>query len=351
MDGVPERVGAVTVAALDVGSNSFHLLVVQATADGSMTVLERRREMVRLGESSLHDGVISRTAFRRGLRALRLLTEAARRHTPDTVVAVATSAVREASNGRIFLEAARRLCGLSIRIIDGAEESRLIYLGVRRALQLSGARRMALFDVGGGSTDAILGNEQQALISSSLKIGVLRLRDHWQRADQSRPGDTRIMAEWVRTVITPTIQRFRTIGFDGVALTSGTALALARLAGRRLPAAGGIDRFDLGLDDLREWEERLSALTLEERGHLPGLDPRRADTIVPGTVILRSILEVAGVASALVCDAALREGLAAEHLPSREAAPLPWRHQPVAAARAERPSGAHAAEAATRDGE
>jgi exopolyphosphatase/guanosine-5'-triphosphate,3'-diphosphate pyrophosphatase len=312
----------VRVAALDVGSNSFHLMVVEAGA-GGVKVLERAKEMVRLGESSLGDGVIPPTAFQRGLKALRFLGEVAHEHRPEAIVAVATSAVREASNGRLFVEAARRQCGLSIRIIDGAEEARLIYLGARQALGL-GPRRVALFDVGGGSTEAILANDHEALLSSSLKIGVLRLRDHWLRPDPIGPAgtpsaagalaDTNVMSDWVRTVAGPTILRFKAARFDLVALTSGTALALARLAGRRLPPNAGVDRYQLTLEALRLWEARLAGMTSEERAEVPGIDLGRVDTIVPGAVILRTILEATGVSHALVCDAALREGLIADYL-------------------------------------
>ena len=319
----------VTVAALDVGSNSFHLVVVQAETDGSVKVLERVREMVRLGESSLHAGLIPAEAFERGISALRALVTRARAHRPAALLAVATSAVREASNGRAFVEAAQRECGIDIRVIDGVEEARLIYMGARQALGLDG-QQAALFDVGGGSTEAILGNERQALLASSLKLGVLRLRDHWLRSDPPAKQDTAVMAEWVRTVTSPTIARFQAAGFDLVALTSGTALALARLAGRRLPRVGGVDRYQLTLEALRSWEDRLSSMTAAQRVQVPGLDPGRVDTIVPGAVILRSILEATGADSALVCDAALREGIIAEYLARQPAGRMPLASDRVA---------------------
>jgi exopolyphosphatase/guanosine-5'-triphosphate,3'-diphosphate pyrophosphatase len=298
-----------------VGSNSFHLIVAEAGADGAIRTLARAREMVRLGEPSLRDGVIPPAAMARGLAALEALCDLARAHRPQAMLAVATSAVREARNGRDFIEAARRRCGLDIRVIDATEEARLIYVGARQALSLGAEQnRLALFDVGGGSTEAILGSDRQALLSSSLKIGVLRLRDHWQRSDPPSPDDAAVMAEWVRTVMSPTVLRFRATGYDLVALTSGSALALARLAGRRLPPLAGIDRYQLPLEALRTWERRLLAMSSDERRRLPDLDPGRVDTIVPGAVILRTIVELTGAAQAVVCDAALREGLAAEVL-------------------------------------
>jgi exopolyphosphatase/guanosine-5'-triphosphate,3'-diphosphate pyrophosphatase len=123
-----------------------------------------------------------------------------------------------------------------------------------------------------------------------------------------------MVSQWVQTVMTPTIDRFRASGFDLVALTSGTAMQLGRLVGRRLPPVAGTDRFKISLDALYELERRLVALPAVERAAMPGLDEGRVDTIVPGVVIVRTILELAGVSHALVCNAALREGLIAEYL-------------------------------------
>jgi exopolyphosphatase/guanosine-5'-triphosphate,3'-diphosphate pyrophosphatase len=315
-DFVPPAAGLtdpIRVAALDLGSNSFHLIVVEVRPDGSVVVLQKARDMVRLGESVFLDGRISVDAFDRGLASLHRLAEVASAHAPETILAVATSAIREAENGRDFVEAAGRLTGLNIRVIDGIEEACIIYHGARRALPAA-SQRVALFDVGGGSTEAVLGNDRDAVLSSSVKVGVLRLRDNWLVSDPPSPGDLGVVSQWVQTVMTPTIDRFRASGFDLVALTSGTAMQLGRLVGRRLPPVGGIERFKISLDALYELERRLVKMMMTERAALPGLDPGRVDTVVPGLVIVRTILELAGVSHAVICNAALREGLIADYL-------------------------------------
>jgi exopolyphosphatase/guanosine-5'-triphosphate,3'-diphosphate pyrophosphatase len=304
-------VEAARVAALDVGSNSFHLMVVERQVNGDVVVLERAKERVRLGESTLRDGVIPYETFRRGILALRKLAGTANSHRVSTVLAVGTSALREASNAWEFVEAARAEAGLHIQVIDGLEEARLIYRGARRALALEG-RKVALFDVGGGSTEAILGDDEGCAFTGSLRLGVLRLRDHWPCSAPLSYGQRKAMSDWSRTVLTPTVSRMRRFGFDFLALSSGTALALARLAGEALPAVAGATRFRLTTAAVARWEEKLVNASTEERVAL-GVDPGRADTIVPGVIIVRSILELAGVEQALVCDAALREGLVAEY--------------------------------------
>src|SRR6185295_13409879 len=163
------------IAALDIGSNSFHLMVAHVSPGGRIETLDRAKEMVRFGET-LRTGVISPDIFRKGIDALRSRKRIAERHQPDALVAVATSAVREAQNGGEFARAVRDELGIDMRVIRGQEEAHLIYLGARNALDLAG-RRVALFDVGGGSTEIILADARECYFTISLKLGVLRLRD------------------------------------------------------------------------------------------------------------------------------------------------------------------------------
>ena len=222
------------IAALDVGSNSFHLIVADVETGGRIHVLDRAKEMVRLGDSTLHKGVIAPEVFRRGLDALRALRRIADRHKVDALVAVATSAVREAQNGGEFVRAARDESGIDIRVIRGDEEARLIYLGARGSLDL-GKRRVALFDLGGGSLEIVLADAQELYFSSSLKLGVIRLSESCPCSDPPTARERAHLNERVRTVLDPVISRVRAMGFDDVAFTSGTASALGGL----LRAEGG----------------------------------------------------------------------------------------------------------------
>jgi exopolyphosphatase / guanosine-5'-triphosphate,3'-diphosphate pyrophosphatase len=301
------------IAALDIGSNSFHLIVAHVSANGRVDILDRAKELVRLGEA-LRSGVITPDIFDRGLDALRALKRIADRHRPDALQAVATSAVREAQNGGEFVRAVRDELGIEVRVIRGQEEAHLIYLGARRALDLAG-RRVALFDVGGGSTELILADARECYFTASLKLGVLRLRDEWQSADPPAPREAAALADRVRSAIEPTIARIKAMGFDFVALTSGTAFALAGLAGRAAGGQvnGGASRV-LSFRALCDVERRLLTLSTAERAKLPGVDPRRADTILPGAILLRAILELAGVDEATLCEPALREGIIADYV-------------------------------------
>jgi exopolyphosphatase/guanosine-5'-triphosphate,3'-diphosphate pyrophosphatase len=303
----------VRIAALDVGSNSFHVLIVQVHSSGRVEVLARAKEMVRLGETSLRTGVIPPEVFRRGLEALVSLRRIVDRYRPDALVAIATSAVREAQNGGEFVRAARDEVGLDIQVVRGQEEGRLIYLGARGTLNLDG-RRVALLDLGGGSLEVILADARECYFIDSLKLGVIRLNEEWGPSDPPTAKELAGLRARVRQTLSPVIGRVTAMGFDFVALSSGTALALAALQGalgnRREDAATS----SLTQDALMELEQKLGSMTIEERTRLPGLDARRADTILVGAIVLRAAMELSGAAEATLAEGAVREGIVADYI-------------------------------------
>jgi exopolyphosphatase/guanosine-5'-triphosphate,3'-diphosphate pyrophosphatase len=307
----------VRVAAVDVGSNSFHAIVMAARSDGRLERLGRVRKMVRLGQGTLREGSISPDAFQRGLDALRAVKAVVAAHEPRATVAVATSAVRDASNGSLFVARARRQAGLDLRVIGGDEEARLIYRGARLALPADDGR-VALFDVGGGSTEVILGHGPSTRWRSSMKLGSLRLLEELGDADDP-PTRSQLaeMTEHAQDLLAPAVARVLARGLDYVALTSGTALALARLAGEPLAPCAGVRRYRLRRRSLRTWTARLAVLCAAERVQL-GVPARRADTILPGALILGAVLDATGRDEALVVGAALREGMVIDWLESTE---------------------------------
>jgi exopolyphosphatase/guanosine-5'-triphosphate,3'-diphosphate pyrophosphatase len=307
------------IAALDLGSNTFHLIVVdveQRAGSGSVEIrmVERARELVRLGVATLVSGVIPTDGFERGLDALTRLRAVVERHTLDAFLIVATAAIREAANGREFVAAARAVIGADIRIVDGHEEARLIYFGARGSLDLA-RRRVALFDLGGGSLELIVADGQGVVLAASLKLGVLRLRDQWLGEgpyDVVAPAALAEMQTAVRESLAPTIAAARSHGFDFVAFTAGTARALRAMA--YAESAAEAPPATLTRAWLATTERRLASLTAEARAALPGLDQRRVDTLLPGAVVLHGILELTGSVEGVYCEAALREGMIAAYL-------------------------------------
>lgn len=299
------------IAALDVGSNSFHLIVVQVTSTGHFEVLDRAKEMVRLGEGSLRSGIIPPAVFKRGLEALASLRRLADRHQPDALVAIATSAVREAQNGGEFVRAARDEVGVDIQVVRGQEEARLIYLGARGSLDLDG-KRTVLFDLGGGSMEVILADARELYFAASLKMGVIRVTEEWGASEPPTAREMSALRDRLRRMMEPVIARVRSMGFDFVSMSSGTASALAALVGREEGNSGSARK--LTVKALAEVEKKLAEMTPDQRAKLPGVDARRADTILAGAIVLRTALELTGADEAVVSETALREGIVADYI-------------------------------------
>jgi exopolyphosphatase/guanosine-5'-triphosphate,3'-diphosphate pyrophosphatase len=301
------------IAAVDVGTNSLHLLIARVGADGIFEPLDRAKEMVRLGDSAFK-GSITPEAFARAVETLKRFREAADRAGCDALIAVATSATREAENGGDFVRAVRDETGIELNVIGGEEEARLIYLGARAGVNLSGKRAL-IVDIGGGSVELIVGGARELQLSTSLKLGVLRLLDQMQMSDPITADQRARLAEQLHRALEAPVAQARSVGFDLVAMTSGTARAVGDL----LPGDKSVTPRVVAFKDVFALEDRLCSMTTVERTRLPGFDARRADSIVPGVILVRSLLEVAHADEYVLCESALREGLIYDYV---------QRHQP-----------------------
>ncbi|HVA38861.1 MAG TPA: Ppx/GppA phosphatase family protein [Candidatus Dormibacteraeota bacterium] len=308
------------LAAIDIGTNSIHLILVDVDeSTGSAHQLRKEREMVRLGAGeALKKRRIGRKAFGRGVEAIARFAALARAAGADEIRAVATSAVREASNGREFVEAVRGASGIEVRIIDGAEEARLIQLGVARGYPLHG-RVACIVDIGGGSTEVIVADADRPRFLRSVRLGSLRLYEEFLAGhDPIDPGDYRRLQRHVARTLRPLGRSLREYGFDVVIATSGTALGLAGAdAAARGLAPGRVHGYELTASRLRGLQRSLLRMTIAQRRRVPGMNPRRADIIVAGAAVLLGVLELLGRSSLIVCDRALREGLVAEFVDQR----------------------------------
>jgi len=304
----------VRIAAIDMGSNSFHMVIVESRA-GSFHLIEREKEMVRLGERTLSRGRLSADAMRRGLETLREYKRLAQAQRVDKLIAAATSAVREAQNGEAFLDRVGREIGFWPRVLSGEEEARLIYLAALHSIHLEGQRALVL-DIGGGSVELALGTGERIAWTASEKLGVLRMTERFVASDPLSPRDERRLAAHVKERIGAHADRARAAGFDIVVGTSGTILALGGLAHAAstgtLPES--LHHVTVPVAGLHELRKRLVSSTFKERRRLPSMDERRADIIVAGSVVLDTILEAVQAKEIVLCEWALREGLLIDHL-------------------------------------
>ncbi|MEO8217122.1 MAG: Ppx/GppA phosphatase family protein [Acidobacteriota bacterium] len=300
------------IAAIDIGTNSIHMVIVECEGR-SCRIIDRQKEMVQLGLGSLGGQPLQTAAMDRAVEALSRMTELARNHGAGRIVAVATSAVREAPNRAEFIRRANRQAGLRIRVISGEEEADLIFRAVRDAVDFEGS---ALgIDIGGGSVELILGTRTQIYFAASEPLGCLRLTQAWLRKDPPTRAEVQACQKHIRRTLRKSVSEIRDLGFDSCIGTSGTIMALADIAAGRdggQAIAAGLHRVEVTA--LEETIETLRTMSVAERAEAFGLDQKRAATILAGALVLHQTLRLLKVEQLRACSAALREGIVARVL-------------------------------------
>ncbi len=299
------------VAFLDIGTNSVRLLIARLNASGTYTVVFEQKETVRLGAGEFAKSQLQPEAMKRAGLVCARFVEIARSQGVSDVVAVATSATREASNRAQFVRFLKRKAGLDVRVISGREEARLIYLGVASGLNL-GDRPALFLDIGGGSTEFIVGDQSQYLFLDSVPLGAIRVADRFFKPGDTGPVGAAAYARiqrYVRTSTARTLQQLRHYRYDGLIASSGTAMNLAEAAMRKHEKRGLRKDDIVSRTQIRDMIRTLCELSLDERRKVPGLNPERADIIIGGAAILETILDELDLSEFRVSERGLREGL------------------------------------------
>jgi exopolyphosphatase/guanosine-5'-triphosphate,3'-diphosphate pyrophosphatase len=312
------------LAAIDVGSNSIHMVIAQAEGDGSITTLWRMKEMVGLGRISFPSHRLSREAIDRALLTLRHFVHTAHRRHCEKIIAVATSAVREAENGGDFIEQVRRQLGLHIRVVSAKDEARLIYLGVRHAMPLKSGPHL-IVDIGGGSVEFIVADETRPLLLESRKLGAARMSARYVHSDPILADDLKSLKRHYDrelTSVCAAITQLRPVKTIG---TSGTIENLAALCGTTTRSNGAEHRL-IERADLAKLVGRLLESRAKDRAKMRGLDEQRQDQIVAGAVLANELFRRLDLPRLLLCRSALREGILIDYL-SRHLPDLAIRRQ------------------------
>jgi exopolyphosphatase / guanosine-5'-triphosphate,3'-diphosphate pyrophosphatase len=303
------------IAAIDIGTNSIHMIVVRVRPDLSFEVIDREKEMVRLGAGGLDGRSLTESAMTAALQTLAKFRRLGDAHKVDEIVAAATSAIREADNGGDFIAEVARRTGIQIKVISGNEEARLIHLAAVYGVHMGGSPAVVV-DIGGGSTEITLGTASHLSHARSFKLGVIRLTERFVRTDPLSPRDERRLVKHINKDIGGYLDTISDKHFDRVIGTSGTVLSLGALA----LSEDGIVRDEalrnrrVSAKAIHRLRKRLSGSDLEARLHMDGLDPRRADIAVAGSVLLDSVLRRLGAEDITLCDLALREGLVLDYI-------------------------------------
>ena len=224
----PRAQSDLVLAALDVGTNSFHLVVARRVAGDRFETVTREREMVRLGHGGGDMKELSPAAIDRGVSCLRRMRRISDSY-GATLRAVATSAVREAANSHVFLDRARDEAGIDIEVISGAEEARLIHLGVLQTVPVFD-QRVFLVDVGGGSTELLLGQKGETLAARSFKVGAVRLTDRFFPGGDIAGDAVTACRRHLRAILSHFERAVADHGFEVAVASSGTAESVARMA-------------------------------------------------------------------------------------------------------------------------
>lgn len=298
------------IAALDLGSNSFHLLVADAHPDGSFEPLVREKEMLRLGDDVAASGRISDEAGDRAVEAVTRFRALAAAADAEEFVACATSAIREAVNGPALVERFRTEADVKVRVIGGLEEARLIFGAVRASVLIDPAPAVCL-DLGGGSLEIMIGDSTQLMWCTSVKLGVARLTAELVRHDPPSAGDLRRLDQRVRAVLgllTPRVKQFRPRALIG---TSGTLTDLVRMAvaGETGSVPPSTNQLSVGRAALEAIHEELIGIPTSDRRRMAGLDSRRAELAPAGSLLALVAMELFGFEEITAGHWALREGI------------------------------------------
>ena len=302
------------IAAIDIGTNSFHLLV--AAVDPKLRtfrIIQAEKATTRLGERDPETGELTEAAMQRGLETLRQFRDLAASHRVEQIVTAATSAVREAPNGRDFLQTILDDLGMEVDLVSGPEEARLIYLGVLSGMPF-GDRPHLLLDIGGGSTELILADGRDARALTSTRVGAVRLQRDFVRDDPMPPQRRSFLQAFIQGSLEPAVDKVRRRIKPGetpvLVATSGTAMAIGSLAAseeQRPPRK--LHGYRVTRQSLNQVVDRLITMTPAQRRELAPINDRRAEIIVPGALILQTTMKMLGVEEFVLSERALREGL------------------------------------------
>ena len=297
------------LAAIDVGSNSLHMVIAQADSDGAITTLWRMKEMVGLGRISFPSRRLSAEAMDRAIATLGRFKEAAQGRRCEKILAVATSAVREAENGGDFLERSRAELGLNVRVVSAKDEARLIYLGVRHAVDL-GDKPTFLLDIGGGSVEFIVADKNKPMLLESKKLGAARMTAKFVKTDPIDANDLKSLLAYYDRELTPVCDHVNALRPATALGTSGTLENLAAMCN----ALFGSPVHVIEAGAMQKLVSKLLESRTKDRAHYKGLDDQRKDQVTAGALLVNELFRRLKLDRITMCKSALREGILVDYL-------------------------------------
>ncbi|MBE9214455.1 Ppx/GppA family phosphatase [Plectonema cf. radiosum LEGE 06105] len=303
------------IAAIDLGTNSVHMVIVKIEPRlPSFSIIGKEKDTVRLGDRDIDTGNLKPETMTKAIAALSRFQEIAKTLNAETIIAVATSAVREAPNGKYFLSWIKEELNLDVDLISGEEEARRIYLGVLSGMEFNNKPHI-IIDIGGGSTELILGDSHYERCLTSSKVGAVRLTSELITTDPISDQEFNYLQAYARGMLERAAEEvLSNLNFGEQARlvgTSGTIETLATIHAKAISDSNPstLNGYNFTLKHLREWVTRLRKMTNEQRANIPAMPDKRSEVILAGAVILQEAMTLLGVESITTCGRALREGV------------------------------------------
>ncbi len=298
------------IAVFDIGTNSIHMLIVEIRPDLSFEVLGHERDTTRLGDGSFESHRLKKSSIFRALGVIERFYKIAKAAEVRKIVAVATSAVRDAKNGKEFIRQIYSRTGIKVQIISGNEEGRLIELAARSSIETREQRALVV-DIGGGSMELVLGDGKKHYFLESFPLGVARLTDLFFHKDPPSEKEIQELEEHIEKTLKKAARKLRKLKYSMVIGTAGTWINLGSMVyeDETSKPLDLVNHYDLERDKLKNIHEKIIHTPLKERLNFPGLDSKRADIIAAGSVLTMTLMKLLKVDDITLSDRGIREGI------------------------------------------
>lgn len=308
------------VAIIDLGTNTFHLLIAEITEREEILVRERFKEPVKLGEGGITSGKIADRPFKRGISVLKKFRQIINSRGVSKVFAFATSAIRGAANGAEFIQTAHDVAQIDIKVINGNEEAALIFEGVSNGVQLPYSDYSLILDIGGGSVEFIVAYENRTQLLRSLDIGAARILETIKPSDPMTDKDIKAVEKLLEKEVGPLIKELKEFPIEILVGSSGTFETLGALVahsrGDRL-SLGNLNSYEFSRTSFRKIHKKLIASNRKDRLKMGGMEPMRVDMILMGSLVVNYVLDNLGIKKIQISLLALKEGILHRFLEER----------------------------------
>ena len=310
INGCVTEIIRMRIASIDLGTNTFNLLIVDAEK-GLFNVIHRDKRGVKLGRGGINDNIIRPDAWQRGMDALKEYNDEINLYKPDKVIATATSAIRNSTNGEEFVKTVKEKLGIDIRIIDGKEEARLIYAGVKHAVPFD-EKPVLVMDIGGGSIEFIIADNGGILWHNSFEAGASRLLDRFKPSEPITKEEILNIENYVTNILSELFDAAKIYCPKTIIGSSGSFDALANMASHVKcgePVSLNSKYFNIPIEIYNSLHELLLKSDIEQRKSIPGMDIRRVELIVIGSILINIVVKKLNIVELIQSSYAIKEGV------------------------------------------